>query len=230
MAWSMRERENYLLLSDADWPFCDLASRRGATGMNWQAVTFYTTGTGYEREVMRLKASCEASNVPLKIYPFPNMGSWRENLNFKSQVIIDAMADYEGLDIVFIDADAIVRSYPKLFDVLSEKRDHDIGVHFLADRELLSGTIWMANNEMGLRIATRWHALAQANPKQRHQVCLMLALRELMATEDKPRVVKFPIEYTCIFDHPLRRGKVAIIEHFQASRRYRRRIGMQVAQ
>ena len=196
--------------------------------MIWRAVTFYTTSTGYEREMLRLKASCEASSVPLEVYPFPNMGTWRENLNFKTQTIIDAMADFEGVDIVFIDADAVVRSYPTLFDKLSESGASDIAVHLLADRELLSGTVWLANTEMGLRIVTRWHEIGKANPRQRHQVCLTLALRELGATAEKPRVYRLPIEYTCIFDHPLRRGKTAVIEHYQASRKYRRRMDMAV--
>jgi hypothetical protein len=187
--------------------------------MNWQAITFYTTGTGYEREVMRLKASCEACGVPLHIYPFPNMGSWRENLNFKSQVVIDAMADHEGKDIVFIDADAVVRSYPTLFDKLSDSKVADVAVHILGGRELLSGTIWVANSDAGLRMVTRWHELGKANPRQRHQACLAMAIREL-----RPRLYRLPIEYTCIFDHPLRQGKAAVIEHFQASRRYRRRL------
>ena len=190
--------------------------------MNWQAVTFTTQGTGYEREVLRLKASCEALSIPLRIFTYANLGSWRANLNFKSQSIIDAMAYYPDQDIVFVDADAVVRSYPTLFDELSERRSSDIAVHFLADRELLSGTIWLANTERGMEIAQRWHEVAKHSPAVRHQQCLALALKALKDEGRPAKIYRLPIEYTCIFDHPLRRGKTAVIEHFQASRRYRR--------
>lgn len=191
--------------------------------MNWQAITFATRGTGYEREVVRLKASCEACGVPLRIYFFDNLGSWRANLNFKSQSIMDAMAEFPGKNIVFIDADAVVRSYPTMFDELSERRVSDIAVHYLRGVELLSGTLWIANTEEGARVVREWHRQAEAHPELRHQVCLQ---RVVAAYEKRGlvRVYRLPIEYTCIFDHPLRRGKVAVIEHFQASRRYRRRL------
>ena len=190
--------------------------------MNWRAVTFTTQGTGYEREVLRLKASCEALSIPLRIFTYANLGSWRANLNFKSQSIIDAMAYYPDRDIVFVDADAVVRSYPTLFDELSERRVSDIAVHFLADRELLSGTLWLRNDERGMEIAQRWHDVAKRTPQQRHQQCLAIALRALRDEGRPAKICRLPIEYTCIFDHPLRRGKTAVIEHFQASRRYRR--------
>lgn len=193
--------------------------------MNWQAVTFVTAGTGYEREVLRLKASAEACAVPLEVYTYPSRGSWRANLNYKSETILRAMDEFTDKDIVFIDADAVVRSYPTLFDELSERRVSDIAVHFLRDVELLSGTLWIRNCDAGRVIVKRWHELGERFPDQRHQQCLALALRALVAGGSPPIVYRLPIEYTCIFDHPLRRGKQAVIEHFQASRKYRKRLG-----
>lgn len=192
--------------------------------MNWQAVTFVTEGTGYVREVERLKASAEVCGVPLRVFTFANAGSWRANLNFKSRTILDAMAEYADKDIVFVDADAVIRSYPTLFDTLSEERRYDIAVHFLRDVELLSGTLWLRNGETGRDIVRRWHALGERFPQQRHQHCLHMALRAMAAGGARPLLYKLPIEYTCIFDHPLRAGKTAVIEHFQASRKYRRRL------
>jgi len=192
--------------------------------MNWQAVTFVTIGTGYEREVLRLKASCDACGVPLRIFRFQPLGSWRANLNFKSQSILDAMAGYPEKDIVFIDADAVVRSYPRLFDVLSEARKHDIAAHFFMQSrvergELLSGTLWFQNNPTAQTLVQAWHAHGEANPNVRHQRCLQAVLARYGSNI---RIYRLPLEYTCIFDHPARRGVVPVIEHFQASRKYRR--------
>ena len=194
--------------------------------MTWQAVTFITEGTGYVREVERLKASAVVCAVPLKVYSYPNAGAWRANLNYKSQTILTAFDEFPGQDIVFIDADAIIRSYPTLFDMLSSEGRYDIAVHFLRDVELLSGTIWLRNNDEARAIVRRWHDMGRQLPSQRHQRCLQLALQAMVAGGDRPLVYRLPIEYTCIFDHPLRRGKAAVIEHFQASRKYRRVINL----
>lgn len=195
--------------------------------MNWQAVTFYTSGTGYEREVQRLVASAEACAVPLIAYAYPNRGAWRANLNYKSECVLRAMGEYPGKDIVFIDADAVINAYPTLFDELSERRvgDYDLAAHYLRGVEFLSGTLWIANDERVRQLVKEWHRQGNAHAELRHQVCLQ---RVVAAYEQNHRVsvYRLPIEYTCIFDHPLRRGKIAVIEHFQASRRYRRHINM----
>lgn len=194
--------------------------------MGWTGVSFYTSGTGYEQEAAKLLGSAAKHNVPMTIYPYPSRGSWRANLNYKSALIRRALDENEGTDVVFIDADARIRSYPILFDELSAAKEFDIAAHFfmqsrLERGELLSGTLWIANNEAARRLVDSWHQLALSSPHIRHQKCLHLAMQK---NEQGYRVCHLPIEYTCIFDTPARRGKVAVIEHYQASRRLRRAV------
>lgn len=195
--------------------------------MGWIAITFYTEGTGYEREVERLIVSATKWAVPLRLYPVKSRGSWRANLNYKSELIMQAAAENPGVDIVFVDADAAFRSYPTIFDTLSAEGHYDIAVHYLRDSELLSGTIWVRNSEAGLHIIRKWHDLGLRLPGQRHQRCLDMTIKAMCDGGNRPLVYRLPLEYTCIFDHPLRAGKTAVIEHFQASRKYRR--GMMVS-
>jgi hypothetical protein len=194
--------------------------------MTWRAVTFYTSGTGYEEEVKKLRASAKDLNVPLDEYAFPPLDDWRKNLNYKSHCILQAMRANPKSDIVFIDADAIIRSWPRLFDDLSgPPRLHDIAAHFFQWREsskveLLSGTLWIANTVKMRDLIETWDKMGREHPEIRHQVCLQMILdlrKDIL-------VFHLPIEYTCIFDAPSRKGKAAVIEHFQASRKYRRRM------
>jgi len=192
--------------------------------MTWQAVTFYTLGTGYEREVQRLRKSAESLGIPLKSYAYASRGSWRQNLNYKSECILRAMDEHPAQDIVFVDADAVIRAYPTKFDELSERGVYDIAAHFFQWRptsvvELLSGTLWIANTDKGRAVVEAWHKAGIRHPEMRHQRCLQSVVAALDA-----RVYRLPIEYTCIFDAPSRKGRAAVIEHFQASRKYRRLI------
>jgi hypothetical protein len=193
--------------------------------MSWQVVSFFTENTGYAAEIKKLEASLVALGLPYHFFPRRPTGTWRGNLNHKSAVIMEAFELFPNVDIVFLDADAIVRSRPVLFDDLSARQEFDIAAHFFnysfAKDELLSGTLWIANRLAGWSLVKHWHAKGLSHPEIRHQECLKLSLTETPGA----RVYRLPLEYTCIYDHPARRGKTAVIEHFQASRRFRRQVG-----
>lgn len=200
---------------------------------DWIIISYFTVGTGYETEIKNLTKSLKFFDLPYFIFNFEPQGTWRRNLNFKSQCILEAFKMFPDRDIVFLDADAIVRQYPKLFDQLSKEKKYHIGAHFFRylprsgdPDELLSGTLWIRNDEIGHRIVNRWHKLGLKYENIRHQKCLKLALNELIREGLNIQINHFPFEYTCIFDyHKARQGKAPVIEHFQASRRFRKSVG-----
>lgn len=198
----------------------------------FMVISYYTKGTGYEQEVERLETSLRLHQLPHRIYPYAPAGSWRANLNFKSEVILAAFDRFPGKDIVFLDSDAIVRRYPVLFDSLSRSHKFDISAHFFNYRpesgdadELLSGTLWIQNNDVGRRLVAKWHEIGLANPGVRHQMCLKHAVAELKKEGVPVRVNRHPFAYTCIFDYAGAYSTEPVIEHFQASRRLRREVG-----
>ena len=198
----------------------------------WQVVSFYTTGTGYEQEVKKLEASLVEHNLPYHLFACAPKGSWRENLNHKSDIILKSFDMFPDKDIVFIDADGIVRKHPVLFDELSEKRAHDVAAHFHPYRtgaqggSLLSGTLWFQNSDTGRRLVRAWHRIGVEHPDVRHQHCLRLALHEFNTGGIHIRLYKLPSEYTLIFDYYRGANRPdPVIEHFQASRRLRKEVG-----
>jgi len=52
-----------------------------------------------------------------------------------------------------------------------------------------------------------------------------MAIQELNKHSEIIKVYKLPFEYTCIFDYAKARYLQPVIEHFQASRRLRRKVG-----
>jgi len=199
----------------------------------WQMISYYTVRTPYEEEVQKLVKSALKVGVPLKTYGLPATGSWRGNLNHKSATILKAFEEFPDKDIVFVDADAIIHRWPALFDELSTKAVYDVSACFFSytkrsgDKdELLSGTLWFRNAEVGRALVRRWHEIGLERRDVRHQYCLKLAIQELQRSGIPVRVFRHPFAYTCIFDYrQARKGVAPVIEHYQASRRFRRVVG-----
>ena len=211
---------------------CGIGKGRQAES-GFMVVSYYTKGTGYEQEIKNLEASLKIHRLPYKIFEYEPVGTWRANLNFKSECILRAMDMFPDKDIVFLDSDAVVRRYPVLFDELSRKREYDLSAHFFRYRpesgdadELLAGTLWIQNGGIGRQLVEKWHEVALARTADtRHQLCLKMAIAEMEKAGEKVRVNRHPFAYTCVFDYPQAYKIEPVIEHFQASRRLRREVG-----
>ena len=195
----------------------------------WKVISFYTEGTGYAKEIERLDDSLRKFDISRKFYAYPPLGTWRMNLNYKSQCILKAMREFPGKDIVFIDADGVVRKHPALFDELTASGAYDIAASFHKFQrqsgdsdELLSGTLWIQNCKSAREIISLWHEIGMTHPNIRHQKCLKLAIDELGRRD---RLYRMPFEYTYIFDYHYAEQREPVIEHFQASRRLRQQVG-----
>jgi len=199
---------------------------------DWVLVSLYTRDTPYEQEVENLKRSLKWQKINSCIFGEPAMGSWRRNLDHKSNVILKAMKMFPDKDIVFVDADAIVKENPVLFDKLSNEKKYHIAPCYHEYRNsieggsLLSGTLWIRNNARGKEIVTKWHKIGTNRTEIRHQHCLTLALQEKNKVEERIKIFRLPIEYTFIFDYSYkRRIERPVIIHYQAHRKFRSKMG-----
>lgn len=119
-------------------------------------------------------------------------------------------------NILYVDADARIRQYPKLFDDF----DGDIGVHYRRGRELLSGTIFLRNNERVRMLVNFWQGEQMLRPETWDQKTLDYVI-QARAENLGVKVVDLPPSYTQIFDSMAHHG-APVIEHMQASRRYKK--------
>ena len=126
------------------------------------------------------------------------------------------------IDIVWTDADSIFHSYPKLFDII----DCDIALHFRDWRpipgELLIGTIYHRNNEKIRKLINDWIRFNRKNKMRRAQLNFESVFKR---NKNGLNVFRLPMEYCCIFDDEKRSKIQPVIEHFQASRKYRHMVG-----
>lgn len=186
-------------------------------------VSFYTSGTPYEKEAQEMKASANRKGLSdVSLFKVGNLGSWALNCQQKVEVLLEACRVIQE-PFLYVDADARFKQRPTLLynHSLSE---FDIGIHYFKQVEVLSGTIWINPTERTFALLHTWQQLCKENPRTWDQKLLEAAI----AKHPETKVFKLPPEYTWIFDLSLRfYGDTLspVIVHNQASRKYKRIIG-----
>ena len=183
-------------------------------------VSFYTKDTGYEEEVHeKLIPSLKRFGLDYSIEGLESAGSWVENCSLKSGYIRRKMNEFPDKNIIWIDADAVINSFPGLFMNI----DEDISARYRKGdyARLMSGTVFIKNNEKARTTVDIWVNIQKKDRRMWDQKCLEKAIEKCKHDIDL-RVLDLPVRYCRVFD---REGDTeAVIEHFQASRRFKRTI------
>jgi len=196
-------------------------------------ITFYTPE--YAEEVKEWSNSCSAYlTTPFKAYSRPSRGSWVHNCTMKAEVILDALN--EGGGVVWTDADARFKAFPKLFQ---ELENYDFGCYWIPDvwnqprniqlrpwgldrgnEALAGGTLFFNNTQIAKDLITDWRIESEANPTRWEQQ----SLQKVWDKYDRKglKTFNFPQGYCRVFDAPwFEPQNEVVIEHTQASRRLR---------
>ena len=194
---------------------------------NLMVVGYYTVNTPYEAEAQNLLESLNRLGLPHDISGVQSLGNWQANTRFKAGFMLDMLIKHPNHRLLYVDVDAVVHSIPDLF----KNYTCDIAVRWQDFRwrqnECLSGTIYMENNKRTKRICELWRDINvnEGNESNRMEQWNLDTVINKMKVEDPNFTYKnLPPEYTMIFDSM--RGMypniVPVIEHFQASRRFKK--------
>lgn len=180
-------------------------------------IAYYTVDTLYEDEIRKLKKSLDNFNLPHDIQAISSLGSWQENTKFKAIFIQNMLFKYTDTPVIYLDADSIVKQPPTLFNEL----DCDIAAHYYVsktrpEKELLSGTLYLGPSCKTKKLVQLWRLINEEYPLRWEQKNLALAINFM----PEIKLVDLPPTYCMIFDLMKEKGE-AVIEHFQASRRYK---------
>lgn len=177
---------------------------------------FFTRGTLYEGEVGRLVNSLRAWDLEFHVEPIADRGSWATNTRYTAEFMCDMATRYASRPVVYLDADAVVRKRPVLFDNLSSACD--VAVHYVRGTQLANGTVFIAPTIGARTTIERYRTLIEENPDcTDEQIMLARAVNEI-----QPRVYRLPASYCFIHDISPERSQLGeaeiVIEHLQASR------------
>lgn len=185
-------------------------------------VAHYTLNTEYEIEVQNLIRSLMQLGLEFDIEPIKNLGSWRANSNYSVWLIEKMLEKYPGQSILKTDADAVFRQRPELFTC--NDFDADFACCWFQwphrKKELLGGTLYFANTDGTKLLIQEWKKRCIASPRSRNPDLLDDVVRKM---KDNIKVAELPPQYCKIFDL-MRQIPNPVIEHFQASRRFKKEI------
>lgn len=185
----------------------------------YRVISGYTFATPYEQEIKDLEAGLKRFGIPYKFYGYHSTGDWTRNTMQKANIFMWAMHEYPDEDILWIDADALVKAPLTFFDNLRE--DADISFRYHPNprigKELLSGTLFIRNNEVGRKLVDAWKNVTDVDWDQK-------ILQRLVEGEfaDLLSIEPLPEEYVKINPRnlPVQRLK-CVIGHKQFSRNIR---------
>jgi len=190
--------------------------------MNYIIIGYYTIDTIYESAAKIFIKSLESLGIPHDIQGTPILGDWYKNTCYKPTFIKHMMIKHKGINVVYVDCDAEFLKYPVLFDTL----DCNVGV-YVFDRscyrksahgfEVLSGTVFLKNNQEVFDMVSRWEQECKDNPNVWDQKSLEKVIGDDYYT--------LPGEYCKIFDR-MDHITDPIIVHYQASRQVRKNKGL----
>lgn len=189
-------------------------------------ISFYTIGTGYEKEIQSLSQSVIKLGIPHDIRGINSKGSWEENAKQKPVFIRGMLEDITTPALVWLDADSVVLRYPDIFNHIVT----DVAFYFkttgpCAKRfkgyELITATMYFANNDRTRALIDMW--IEEQNKPGQPELNLIeqRALQRVLGPwqeQYKGTITQLPQSYCRIFDAP---EDHRVIVQNQASRRLR---------
>ena len=177
-------------------------------------VLFYTVNTPYADEAAECVKTLREFKLDYHIYPVHSEGSWEKNTQIKAKIIQQALKSTDR-PIVYVDADARIKSYPILLDQI----ECDVAFHYFRGVELLSGTLYFGNTERGRKLVDEWVAENAKYPGEWDQK----VLQHVVEKQHDIEWLMLPEEYVYV-SHLSSPIKTPIIFHTQASRRLKSEI------
>jgi hypothetical protein len=213
-------------------------------------VGYHTPHDEYRKLAMEMKESVESFGMTCHIEELParkivegnHKKNWVANCAICPEFIQSMMSAFHGTDIIYLDADAIVRKRLSLY--LDEPRDYDFAAPFLTNKwvnnELQSNSLFFKASHKAEELVEAWFKLQHeriermarnefTNPYK--EAWDQVVLQEVMSSVKGLRVRKLPLTYGKIIRAaggqeitPDVKWEDAVITQHQASREMKNRV------
>jgi Nucleotide-diphospho-sugar transferase len=190
-------------------------------GQRYVVCAFFTPN--YLEQALSLKASLDALGLNYFFKRYERAASWEATTRIKPVFVDYCLSRFPQHDVLYLDADAVVRKVPTFFDTVTS----DVCLLFNAVKSvqtyylrIAAGTVLVRNTEGGRRFAQVWKAEeTNASMLSRDEDLIYMAMSKLEGVS----FTALPQAYIKIFDSPKLGPEIGpdaepVIEHFQASR------------
>ncbi len=199
----------------------------------FRIACFITEDSPYEAVLEEyLLPSLAKLDIEPIIIKTENTHNWHRNVAQKPLIALQTLEKYKNTNIVLLDADCTVESYPGLFSAIPS--EYSVALYTLdwdmwyrnnsGVKEVLSGTLFLRNNDKVKSLCKEWHedAIRVGDWEQR-------ALGRVLKRREDIKVYDLPLEYCYITSmpggaEPHIKCDNAIIKHYQVSRELKRGI------
>jgi len=150
-------------------------------------VSAYTVdshlGDYYKQASQKLSQSCIDHDIQHVIYPLRASKNWFEGCSLKPAVIAHALKTFQQ-PILWLDADAIILSYPEMFETISS----GIALHVAEGGHWLSGTLYVSLNALDFVL----HWQSATDPAIADEITLLQVYKQ---SKTQPQFTKLPKSY-----------------------------------
>jgi len=196
-------------------------------------VSYYTGGTPYAQESLRLRESLFAWGLKHAITRIAARGSWEANARYKGEFCAAMLAEHaDQAPVVFLDADAEVL---QPLDFLNDVQDADLALTYNSGigrrryflRQWRSGTIAMWPTAATYRVLNLWamYCRDRLNVPERHRPCWDTGNQDLLnvvlENARDVRLHRLPDQWCWAVDRPLPEHTTVVVEQHMANRRLR---------
>lgn len=198
---------------------------------NFVVCIFATRDTAYTSIAeTTIIPSLKEFNISYSYSVVPNLGSWNKNTSYKATFALEMLNKYPTSNIVLLDVDCKIASYPHLFDAIPD--NFNVAAHVLdwatwyqngtTTKEFLTGTLFLRNSERTRLLVQQWIDDCAKDINSWEQKVLANVL-----VRNQEKILVLPLEYCYINSLPDGRQPNIIVEkpvifHYQASRELKR--------
>ena len=176
--------------------------------------SFYTPD--YAPTALRLKRSLDALGINHYFKRYPHQGSWEANTRLKPAFIRHCLDAFPGHDVLYVDADAVVR---QPLDFIDRIGGSDVALYLHPRKRkgrwylrITASVVFIRNNDKGRAFIDGW---SDAEKVLGHLAVDEDMLQLAFAGYEGLTFTILPASYIKIFDES---NVVPVIEHYQASR------------